>query len=431
MNEMAASLGISLPEAVDLLALAVAAGIALLATALAWLAGRWAGPPIADFWERKAGARAEGIVPRVCALVRYSILWLVAMLALRVYPWPPAAAFLLGLVAAAAAALAVRNVVRGVNLPRWVAWALALFLFVAILADAVGGLGKVTGPLDSLAFTIGRRRLSLLALIQILIGLLALYAAVKLVNRLIGQSLKHAAGLDPTQRLLTQKLAALAVIAIAFFLGIDLAGIDLTALAVFSGALGLAVGFGLQKTFGNLIAGIILLMDRSIKPGDVISVGETFGQVNKIGVRAVSIVTRDGKEYLIPNELLMTQEVVNWSYSTRDVRISIPVSIDYHCDTALARKLMIAAADASKRVLATPKPSVWITNLGDNGIDHEIRVWILDPEAGIGAVRSEILIRVLELFKENGIAIPWPQREITVRDWPAGPPVSGEAPPSR
>jgi small-conductance mechanosensitive channel len=420
MNGMAAGLGLSPPGTAELFALATAAGIAAGTVAIAWLAGHWAGPRIADFWERKAGARAEGLVPRACALVRYLIIWPALLLALRLQPWPPAAAFLLGLVAAGAAALVVRNVVRGVALPRWVAWSLALFLFVAILADAVGGLGKVTGPLDSLAFTIGSRRLSLLAAIQILVGLLALYAAVKLVNRLIAQSLQHAPGLDPTQRLLTQKLAALAVIAIAFFVGIDVAGIDLTALAVFSGALGLAVGFGLQKTFGNLIAGIILLMDRSIKPGDVISVGETFGQVNKIGVRAVSIVTRDGKEYLIPNELLMTQEVVNWSYSTRDVRVSIPVSIAYDCDVRVAHKLMIAAADASPRVLATPKPNVWITKLGENGIDHEIRVWILDPEAGIGAVRSEILSRVLELFRENGIAIPSPQREIVVKEWPKG-----------
>jgi small-conductance mechanosensitive channel len=162
----------------------------------------------------------------------------------------------------------------------------------------------------------------------------------------------------------------------------------------------------------------------------VISVGETFGQVNKIGVRAVSIVTRDGKEYLIPNELLMTQEVVNWSYSTRDVRISIPVSIAYDCDVKLARKLLIDAANASPRVLAAPKPNVWITKLGENGIDHEIRVWILDPEAGIGPVRSEILSRVLELCKENGIAIPSQQREIIVKDWPSYP-VSAEAPPSR
>jgi len=123
----------------------------------------------------------------------------------------------------------------------------------------------------------------------------------------------------------------------------------------------------------------------------------------------------------------MTQEVVNWSYSTRDVRISIPVSIAYDCDHELARKLMIAAADASPRVLATPKPNVWITKLGDSGIDHEIRVWILDPEAGIGPVRSEILTRVLELFAEHGIAISSPQRQIIVKEWPEGrAPVSAE-----
>ena len=419
-------LDLPLPDGAALTQADIAAAIAAAVIALAWLAGHWAGPPIAAYWERKAGARAEGIIPRVCALVRYLIIWPALVIALRVWPWPPPAAFLLGLAAAWAAAMAVRNVARGLNLSRWIAWALALFLFVAILADAMGGLAKITGPLDSVAFSVGTRRLSLLALIQLVITLLALYAAVKLANRLIGQSLRHAGGLDPTQRLLTQKLAAIAIIAVAFFVGIDLAGIDLTALAFFSGAFGLAVGFGLQKTFGNLIAGIILLMDRSIKPGDVISVGETFGQVNKIGVRAVSIVTRDGKEYLIPNELLMTQEVVNWSYSTRDVRISIPISVGYDCDVELAQKLMIKAADASPRVLATPKPAVWMTAFGESAIEHEIRIWILDPEAGIGAVRSDILNRVWELFRENRIRIPFPQRDLHVKDWPA----SGATPPA-
>ena len=420
MRQLAAGLGLTLPGGAELAATGLAAGIAAATIAIAWLAGHWAGPHIAAFWERKAGTRAEGIVPRVCALIRYLIIWPALIVALRASPWPPPAAFLLGLCAAAAAAMVVRNIVRGLNLSRWIAWALALFLFVAILADAMGGLVKITEPLDALAFTVGTRRLSMLSLVQILITLLALYAAVKLANRLIGQSLKHAGGLDPTQRLLTQKLAAIAIVAVAFFVGIDLAGIDLTALAVFSGALGLAVGFGLQKTLGNLIAGIILLMDRSIKPGDVISVGESFGQVNKIGVRAVSIVTRDGKEYLIPNELLMTQEVVNWSYSTRDVRISIPIGVAYDSDVALAQKLMIEAANASPRVLAAPKPAVWMIAFGENAIEHEIRVWILDPEAGIGSVRSEILNRLWGLFRENGISVPFPQRDVRVKEWPGG-----------
>src|SRR3546814_9938580 len=172
---------------------------------------------------------------------------------------------------------------------------------------------------------------------------------------------------DPAQKLLAQKLAALAIIVVAFFIGIDIAGIDLTAFAVFSGAAGLAIGFGLQKTFGNLIAGIILLMDRSIKPGDVIVIGGSTGAVNKIGVRAVSIITRDGKEHLIPNETLMTQEVENWSYSDRNVRLRIPVGISYDSDLPLAQQLMLQAATESPRVLRSPQPNVWLSAFGEIG----------------------------------------------------------------
>lgn len=417
MRGLAASLGIALPSTVDLTAAAAALAVAAGATSLAWLVGRLAGGRLAELWTRRLGPQGEGLAPRMCGLVRYAVLWLLLALALRLYPWPLLAAFILGLVTAAAAALLVRGIARGLQLSRWIAWTLAAFLFVAILADSVGGLANVTQPLDGIAFTLGSRRFSLLNALQIVAALLALYVAVRFVTRLTGQLIGRSRGLDPTQQLLAQKLAAIAIIAVAFFIGIDLAGIDLTALAVFSGALGLAVGFGLQKTVGNLFAGIILLMDRSIKPGDVISVGESFGSVNKIGVRAVSIVTRDGKEYLIPNELLMTQEVVNWSYSTRDVRISIPVGVAYDCDIELARRLMVEAATASARVLDAPQPAVWMTKFGESAIEHEIRVWIRDPEAGLGSVRSEILTRLLTLFREQGIGIPYPQRDVHVKDW--------------
>ncbi|HWT13874.1 MAG TPA: mechanosensitive ion channel domain-containing protein, partial [Allosphingosinicella sp.] len=188
----------------------------------------------------------------------------------------------------------------------------------------------------------------------------------------------------------------------------------------FSGALGLAVGFGLQKTVGNLFAGIILLMDRSIKPGDVIVVGDSFGSVSKIGVRAVSVITRDGKEHLIPNEDLMTREVENWSYSNTNVRVHIPVGVAYDCDLPLAQQLMIQAASESERVLKAPRPSVWLRAFGDNAVEHDIMVWIADPEAGVGNVQSEILNRLWQLFRENGIDIPFPQRDIRVREWPPG-----------
>jgi small-conductance mechanosensitive channel len=164
-------------------------------------------------------------------------------------------------------------------------------------------------------------------------------------------------------------------------------------------------------------------MDRSIKPGDVIVVGEAVGHVNKIGVRAVSIVTRDGKEHLIPNENLMTQEVENWSYSSPNVRVHIPVGVSYGSDLALAQKLMIEAAVEPERVLKAPSPTVWLRAFGESSVDHEILVWIKDPESGVGNVQSQILNRLWVLFKENGIELPFPQRDIRIKEWP-GPPSS-------
>jgi small-conductance mechanosensitive channel len=305
-------------------------------------------------------------------------------------------------------------------MPNWVALLLASAAFVALLADALNGLKPVTDILDLIGFNVGDTHLSLLSLIQVAIILAALYAAVKLASRVLDQSIRRARSLDPAQQLLAQKLGTVILLVAAFFIGIDLVGIDLTALTVFSGAFGLAIGFGLQKTFGNLIAGIILLMDRSIKPGDVIVVGESVGYVNKIGVRAVSILTRDGKEHLIPNENLMTQEVENWSYSNTNVRVHIPVTIAYDCDLPLAQRLMIEAASAPERVLKVPKPNVWLRKFGEAGLEHDILVWIKDPEAGLGNVQSEILNQLWALFKERGIAVPNPQRDIHIREWPPG-----------
>jgi small-conductance mechanosensitive channel len=228
--------------------------------------------------------------------------------------------------------------------------------------------------------------------------------------------------LDPAQQLLGEKLVGIAVWAALLLLGIDLLGISLTALTVFSGAFGLAIGFGLQKTFGNLISGIILLMDRSIKPGDVIAVGsgndKTVGQVNRIGIRAVSVTTRDQIEYLIPNELLMTSQVENWSFSTRDVRLKVPVGIAYGSDIELAERLMLEAARATVRVHAEPPPAVWLSAFGDSAIQFEIQLWIDDPEAGVGNIRSDLLKRVWALFREHGVQLPFPQRDIHVKEWP-------------
>ncbi len=421
MTRWAGEMGLAMPSYPHLVSAAAALLICFGAWGLALFVGRKAGPLLAEFAARIAGARNQTIAARMCDLTRYATAAAALAIALQAEPWPDLPEFILGLGVATATALLVREVVRGLMLPRWVAWMLAIVTWVAVLADAIDGLEPVTDVLDAVGFTWGDTRFSLLTLLQIAVALLILLAALRLASRVINHSIARSAALDPTQRLLAQKLAGVALLVGAFFVGIDIVGIDLTALAVFSGAFGLAVGFGLQKTFGNLIAGIILLMDRSIKPGDVIAVGETFGWVNKIGVRAVSVVTRDGKEHLIPNEILMTQEVVNWSYSSPDVRIHIPIGVAYGCDLPLAQKLMMEAVTMSPRILDQPEPKVLLREFGERWIEHDIRVWIADPAEGVGNIRSEILNRIWVLFLENGIEIPVPQRDIRIREWP-GPP---------
>jgi len=273
-------------------------------------------------------------------------------------------------------------------------------------------LGDLIAQLDRVGFDVGTHRVSVWSALLVVVVLVTVVVVARLGTLAARRALGRIHRLDPTQRLLGEKLVSIAIWAAAILIGIDLLGIDLTALAVFSGAFGLAIGFGLQKTFGNLIAGIILLMDRSIKPGDVIAIDDgnnrAVGQVKKIGIRAVSVTTRDKKEFLIPNEILMTTQVENWSYSSKEVRVRVPLTVAYGCDLDLAQRLMFESAKAAARVLDSPPPAVWITDFAEAGIAFEIRIWINDPEEGVGSVRSDVLKRVWQAFTEHGIALPDP-----------------------
>ncbi|MCT2398928.1 mechanosensitive ion channel family protein [Novosphingobium mangrovi (ex Huang et al. 2023)] len=289
------------------------------------------------------------------------------------------------------------------------------------VAAKSGVIGNVIDTLDHLAVQIGSTRISVwdmtvVMLVLMLVGSIA-WGASKLTHRLITRATR----LDMTQRLLIEKMVSLVIWAMAILVGVDMLGIDLTALTVFSGAFGLAIGFGLQKTFGNLFAGIILLMDRSIKPGDVIAITDqagnsTFGQIRRIGIRAVSLTTRDMKEYLIPNENLMINQVENWSYSSKNVRVQVPVGIAYSSDIEKAEELMLQAARSVKRILVSPPPSVWLDAYGNSSVDFIIHCWISDPEEGIGNVRSQVLKALWYLFQEHGIEIPFPQRDLNLRE---------------
>jgi small-conductance mechanosensitive channel len=197
-------------------------------------------------------------------------------------------------------------------------------------------------------------------------------------------------------------------------MALNVVGIDLTALTVFSGAIGIGIGLGLQKGASNVASGLMLLLDKSIKPGDIVSVGNTFGWVTSLGGRYVSVRTRDGIEHLIPNESFISQGVENWSFNDREVRLKIPVGVAYDTDLRLAQRLCLEAAAETPRILHRPEPSCLLIRFGESAIELELRVWISDPERGVTNVKSEVLFKVWEKFKAAKVVIPFPQQVLHV-----------------
>lgn len=292
---------------------------------------------------------------------------------------------------------------------------IALTMWIVAALNILGWLDPTLEVLDKASIPIGHHKLSLLLLLKggVILAILLWLAGVATegLERLLWRS----KGLSPSQKVLFTKFAKISFIILAVVLGLNAVGIDFTALAVFSGAVGIGIGFGLQKVFANLISGFILLMDKSIKPGDVIAIADTYGWVNQIGARHVSILTRDGKEHLIPNEKLITEPVENWSYSNENVRIHIPIGVSYHSDRKLVKDLLLEIVRSNPRILREPEPSCLIKGFSDNAVDFELRVWITDPVNGISNVRSSVYEAVWDTFKEHKIEIPFPQRDINLK----------------
>ncbi len=410
----AALLGIVDQRELILMIIAIAAAVLI-----GMMVRRFIGEPLQRTLMARLPDTAEQLLPRLAALIGIGTSVLLLWVVTASDTAGGLGATLAAVSLAVAAAMLVRLFARALRAPQPLALGIAVIAALFVLAGALGGLRPLLEALDAASFSYGRHRLSVLDILVMAGIATSLFIGTRIVIRVIDHWIGRTTSLDPAQQVLVQKLAGIAIIIAAIFIGIDLVGLDLRTLTVFSGAFGLAVGFGLQKTFGNLIAGLLLLMDRSIKPGDVIVVGDTFGWVNKIGVRAVSVLTRDGKEHLIPNELLMTERVENWSYSSREVRVHITIGVSYASDLDLVEKLLMEAAVESPRVLPDPAPAIWLMNFGDSSVDFDLIVWIADPEQGVGNVRSDVLKGVWRLFKANGIEIPFPQRDLHVRSMPA------------
>lgn len=305
----------------------------------------------------------------------------------------------------------IRLLTTFIGEPFWSRTAAVIGWTLAAL-NILGWLVPISGFMDSMAIGFGGGRVSVLSAIRAAVLLIILYWLASRAAKLLGARIDTLPSLTPSARLLIGKSVQFLLLATAVTLAISSLGIPLGALAIFSGAVGLGIGFGLQKIFSNLVSGVILLLDQSIKPGDVLTVDETYGRVNSLGMRFASVITRDGMEHLIPNEEFITSKVVNWSFSDHAVRIKKAVGVDYSTDVPKAMELVVEAAQTVPRVLPSPATKCLLRGFGDNSIDLEVRFWIADPGNGVNNVASEVLVAIWTAFKENGVEFPFPQRDI-------------------
>jgi len=392
-------------NAVQLLVIVVTFGLARL------LARRFV-PWLGQYRVHASAGRAVAIIlPLARSLIWLLLLWLTIAAATRL-GWP----FVLlnsaaSLVTAWVAIRLVSQLVKNPVWARFIAWTAWVIAGLQIL----GWLTPTIAILDSVAVTIGDLRISLYTVAKSTLALAVLLSFAVYLTGAIEARIRTSRALSPSVQVLFAKSLKIVLVSLAILIAVNTVGIDLTALAVFGGAIGLGVGFGLQKVISNLISGVILLVDKSIKPGDVIAVAGTYGWVTALGGRYVSVVTRDGIEHLIPNETLISERVENWTHSNNQTRIKADVGVHYKTDVKKAMAACVEAAQETDRVLANPEPRCLLVEFGDSSVNLQLRFWISDAHNGVQNVKSAVMLRIWEKFHEQDIEIPYPQRDLHLR----------------
>ncbi|MCR9281624.1 mechanosensitive ion channel family protein [Roseibium aggregatum] len=361
-----------------------------------------------------------GLLRVVVALLRriewifFSLFLFIALTVMRSVTWPSRSHFIAIALSLSLAWLFVSvlsRVIRNRLVARTLSWLAWIYVALVIL-----GFDDEAGTfLDSLALPLGEMRLSLLLILKAVLLLFATVWVAVVLGRYFDEQVQKSDELTPSIRVLIGKVAKFGLILVAGTVALSSVGIDLSAFTVFTGAVGLGLGFGLQKVISNFISGIIILLDKSIKPGDTISLEGTFGWIRELRARFVSVVTRDGREYLIPNEDFITHRVINWSFSDELVRLDVNFGVSYDADPHEVSKLAIEAAMTVGRVEGSRRPVCWLTGFGDSSLDFVLRFWIRDPQQGLTNVRGKVLLALWDTFKENNVGIPYPHREIIMK----------------
>jgi len=290
----------------------------------------------------------------------------------------------------------------------------AALIWLVLALHLTGLLPDILNSLENMEFNIGKNPVNLLIILQGLLTILVTIFAAMWLSRFVEKKLMHIDHLNANTRVVLTKVLRVFLLFIAVLIALSAVGLDLTLLSVFGGALGVGLGFGLQRIASNYVSGFILLMDKSIQIGDVVTIDVHYGVIRDLRTRYLVLQKLDGTEVIIPNETLIINPVINHSFLDRNTRVLLLIQVAYQSDLDLTLKLLLKAAELHPRVLVTPEPNALVKGFADNGIDLTLSVWIADAENGTATLQSEIYLTIWRLFKENDISIPYPQREVRI-----------------
>jgi small-conductance mechanosensitive channel len=354
---------------------------------------------------------------RVMASSAATAVFALLMIVSRVVMWHmtwPSRSYLLAVSAKLALAWLAICLVTSVIRSEFVVRLVSIAAWLVAALSIIGELDWTVGTLDSVAIEIGGLRLSPLLLIKAGALLLVAVWLTNVASNFAESRINRAADLTPSVQVLLIKITRIGLLVIAIAIALSAVGIDLSALAVFSGAVGVGIGIGLQKIVANFISGIILLADKSVKPGDLVTIGDNSGRISAMKTRYISVAAGDGREFLIPNEDLVTQKVTNWTYTDKNTLVKIAFATNYDADPRVVCKLAIETAAAAPRATRGKPPNCILTEFAEAGMRFSLTFWIGDPD-GMDNVKSEVMLALWDAFRREGIRVPYPVREIRIR----------------
>ena len=353
------------------------------------------------------------VLVRSASTAVFAILVIAARAAMVQSTWP-SRSYLLAVAAKLALAWLVIGLVTSVIRNAFIVRLVSLSAWLVAALSIIGQLDATIEALDSISVVLGGLRLTPLLVIKLGLLLLAALWLTNIASNFVESRITRSTDLTPSIQVLLVKMIRIGLMVMSIAIALSAVGINLSALAVFSGALGVGVGIGLQKIVANFISGIILLADKSVKPGDLVTIGDSSGRISAMKTRYISVAAGDGREFLIPNEDLVTQKVTNWTYTDKNTLVKVNFGTNYDADPRLVCKLAIDIATAAPRTLQSKPPNCILVEFTEAGMKFSLTFWIADPD-GMDNVKSDVMLSLWETFKREGIRVPYPVREIRIR----------------